>query len=82
MYKKNTCNNISMVRLMTLEQASNYTGMGRTACSKWCKEIGAFRKIGAMARYDRVVIDAALDALEQAEVAEAVTAEAVRQREV
>ena len=55
-------------RMFTVEQGCAYTGRGRTSFKEWCKEIGATRKFGSMIRFDRKVIDAALDALEQAEV--------------
>ena len=55
---------VSEARMLTIDQACQYTGMGRTSCKTWCKSIGAFRKFGSMARYDKTVIDKALDALE------------------
>ena len=51
-------------RMFTAQQGAAYTGMGRTSFMKWAKEIGARRTFGPrMTRYDRTVIDAALDAL-------------------
>ena len=55
--------NISDARMLTSEQAQVYTGMGRTICRKWCDEIGATRKFGAMVRFDKIVIDKAMDKL-------------------
>ena len=48
-------------RLLTEKEALNYTRMGRTAFRKWADIIGAKRKIGRSARYDREVIDRAID---------------------
>lgn len=51
-------------RLMTAEQAQGYTGMGKTVFRQWADKIGATRKMSAhLVRYDRKVIDAALDAM-------------------
>ena len=55
-------------RMLTTAQCCAYTGRGITSMKEWCREIGAVRKFGTMIRFDRKVIDAALDALEQAEV--------------
>ena len=55
--------NIADARMLTSEQAQVYTGMGRTICRKWCDEIGATRKFGAMVRFDKTVIDKAMDQL-------------------
>lgn len=51
-------------RMLTRDQACTYTGMGRTNFTAWAREIGAERKFGKAARFDRTIIDAALDALE------------------
>lgn len=54
----------SAARLLTIEQAAGYVGMGKSSFRKWANEIGATRVFSArMTRYDREVIDAALDAL-------------------
>ena len=60
---KATRGNIADTRLLTPDQAQMYTGMGRTMCRKWCEEIGAVRKFGGSVRFDKVVIDKALDQL-------------------
>lgn len=49
-------------RMLTVEQAMAYTGRGRNTCRDWCNEIGATRHYGRMVRYDKKIIDAALDA--------------------
>lgn len=53
--------NISDIRLLTPDQAQEYTGMGRTAFRKWADSIGATRKFGSSVRFDKTVIDRALD---------------------
>lgn len=54
------------VRMMNLQQACEYTGMGVTFLRKWAGEIGATRVFSArMTRYDKTVIDAALDKMKE-----------------
>ena len=48
-------------RMLSIEEAVFYTGMGRTKCRQWVKEIGAVRKIGTRVLCDRKIIDTALD---------------------
>lgn len=48
-------------RMLTALQGSAYTGRGLTNFKKWAEEIGAKRKFGKLARYDRAVIDAYFD---------------------
>lgn len=50
-------------RMLNQKQAETYTGMGRTAMTAWAEQIGAKRHFGRSVRYDRRVIDAALDAM-------------------
>ena len=52
---------IDETRLLHADQAQRYTGMGRNAFRKWADEIGATRKFGGSVRFDKVVIDKALD---------------------
>ena len=54
---------IEETRMLHADQAQRYTGMGRTAFRKWADEIGATRKFGGSVRFDKVVIDKALDAM-------------------
>lgn len=49
-------------RMLSIDQAMAYTGRGRNSCRTWCDEIGATRHYGRAVRYDKKVIDAALDA--------------------
>ena len=61
---------IENTRMMNLQQGCIYAGMGRTTFTKWCNEIGATRRFGSLIRFDKVVIDRALDSMEQAAQAE------------
>ena len=51
-------------RMLTTQQACAYTGRGQNTARKWLDEIGATRHFGKSVRFDRVVIDKALDSLE------------------
>ena len=51
------------VRMFTIEEAAAYSGRGRTAFRAWADQIGATRRFGKSVRYDKRVIDAALDAM-------------------
>lgn len=54
-------------RLLTIEQACQYLNRGRTRIRQYCDSIGATRKMGERCvRYDRTVIDNALDAMSRA----------------
>ena len=48
-------------RMLSIEEAAFYIGMGRTKSRTWLKEIGAIRKIGSRVVCDRKIIDDALD---------------------
>lgn len=49
-------------RMMTMQQAAAYCGMGKNSFREWADRIGATKKFNAkMVRFDRVVIDRALD---------------------
>ena len=50
-------------RMMTRAAGATYTGMGLTNFTRWARGIGAERHFGSSVRFDRVVIDAALDAM-------------------
>lgn len=50
-------------RMLSIEEAAFYTGMGRTVCRKWLDQIGAVKKIGKRVICDREVIDKALDTM-------------------
>lgn len=60
----NTANRSETARMMTLQQACGYCGMGRTAFRPWARQIGAEKAFGShLIRYDRVIIDRALDTM-------------------
>lgn len=48
-------------RLMSINEAAAYIGQGNTKAREWLDSIGAKRKFGSRALYDRKIIDAALD---------------------
>lgn len=50
-------------RMLSVEEAAFYTGVGKTTMYALGKEIGAIRKIGRRAVYDRLVIDQYLNSL-------------------
>lgn len=49
-------------RLLSMKELTIYTGLGKTKAREWAESIGAVKKIGTRALYDKQVIDAALDA--------------------
>lgn len=57
---------IDDARMLTIEQACTYLGMGRCTCRKWCEEIGAIKKLGSLLRVDKLIVDRALEQLEKA----------------
>jgi len=58
---KNRFERMNEKRMLSLEEAAMYTGLGRTSCRQWLDKIGAVKKIGKRVLCDRVVIDKALD---------------------
>lgn len=65
MKKRNTLSTCEVeIRLFNIEQGSTYAGMGKTAFREWADQIGAIRRFGRTVRYDRRVIDRALDAMQ------------------
>lgn len=48
-------------RMLSIEEAAFYTGMGRTKCRQWLRDIGAIRKVGSRVICDKKVIDKELD---------------------
>ena len=48
-------------RLMSLSEAAAYIGQGATKTREWAESIGAKKKFGSRALYDRRIIDEALD---------------------
>lgn len=53
---------INFVRLLDAQQGAAYCGMGRDTFRRWAETIGAVRRFGRLIRFDREIIDAALDA--------------------
>lgn len=51
------------IRMLTVDEGATYSGRGRTAFRAWADQIGATRRFGKSVRYDKRVIDAALDAM-------------------
>ena len=67
MANKMTIRNLSgNQRLLTVEGLCEYLGRGKNSARAWADEIGATRKFGKAVRFDRVVIDKALDNMEAA----------------
>lgn len=56
---------VSDKRLLTEIEGAAYSGIGRTAFRVWAKEIGARRTFGRSVRYDKNVIDRALDEMQR-----------------
>ena len=52
---------IAETRWFDLEQGCTYTGLGKTSFRAWAKQIGAEIKIGRIARFDKLIIDKAMD---------------------
>ncbi len=60
--------NRSNARMLSEVEACNYVGMGRVYFRQWAAEIGARRVFSKrLVRYDKTVIDAALDAMDSHE---------------
>lgn len=54
-------------RLLDADQVMAYLGMGRDSAIRFAKKCGSARKYGKITRYDREVLDAAVDAMRNAE---------------
>ena len=65
MKKSVTRGSIAETRMLTIDQACTYTGMGKTTCRKWCEEIGAVRRFGSMVRYDKMIIDQVFEQMDR-----------------
>lgn len=53
-------------RMLNIKKGARYAGMGETYFRKWAEQIGAVRVFSPrMTRYDKVVIDRALDEMAQ-----------------
>lgn len=65
MNKRTRTNDLAGVRMMDARQLQDYLQLGKNSALIFGKECGAARKIGRRLLFDRVIIDKALDALEQ-----------------
>ena len=61
--RKQIISNLNEKRMLSIEEAQGYTGLGRTSCRAFCEEVGALKKIGGRIIIDRTVLDQALDKL-------------------
>ena len=52
---------IEYKRGLNLEEACEYTGMGRAMFRKWAESIGAVKRFGSRVIFDKAVIDEAFD---------------------
>ncbi len=52
---------VSEKRLLTLQEAAQYIGLGTRRAREFMDQIGAVRKFGSRVLFDKAVIDAALD---------------------
>ncbi len=52
-------------RMLTQKQAQMYTGLGRTSLTEFALRIGARRKVGRTVLYDKKILDAGLDMLQE-----------------
>ncbi len=64
---KPTRGDINNTRLLTLTEATLYSGLGRNTARKFFDEIGAIRRIGTVIRVDKRVLDRALDEMAEKE---------------
>ncbi len=54
-------------RMLSLHEAMDYTGLKQTKFRAWAKEVGALKKIGGRALYDKRIIDVTLDNIGRAD---------------
>lgn len=52
---------IEFKRGLNIEEACEYTGMGRAMFRKWAETIGAVKRFGSRVIFDKAVIDEAFD---------------------
>ena len=62
--RQSTDADVNTKRLLSIKEAAAYIGQGATKSRVWLDSIGAKRKFGSRALYDRYVIDAALDSMQ------------------
>lgn len=62
MNRQNTTATSGEKRLLNIDEACNYIGLGKTFARAYLKEIGAERRIGSRrVLFDKEVIDASID---------------------
>ena len=67
--KKATRGTLETTRMLTSEQMTAYVGLGRTRGREFCDRIGAtVRFTDRIVRFDRIIIDSALDKMSRAAV--------------
>lgn len=59
--------NVSEKRLLSAHEGAEYVGLGMVTFREWAKEIKAVRRFGRSVRYDKKVIDEAINNMESAE---------------
>ena len=62
--RKGTTVDFDNKRLLSIKEAANYIGLGYTKARVCLEDMGAKRKFGSRALYDKKVIDAALEKLQ------------------
>lgn len=65
MRARNNVEEVANMRMLGIEEAAAYIGMGRNATRAWMDRIGATRKIGRRVLFDKNIVDRALDQLEK-----------------
>ena len=63
MRKQNVTGDMAEKRLLNLKEVCSYIGVGQTQARRYMDEIGATRKFGTRALFDKKVIDEALDGM-------------------
>ena len=63
MYPRKNKVNTNEIRLMSIDEAAIYVGLGRTATRVWVEEIGAIKRFGKRLLVDKKIVDAAIDAM-------------------
>lgn len=61
MNKQKVTGNIAEKRLLNIKEVCSYIGVGQTQARKYMDEIGATKRFGRRALFDKTVIDKALN---------------------
>ena len=67
MNERKKTSDLEQVRLMDIEALCKYLSMGKKSSREFARSIHAERRFGRCTRYDKVVIDGALNMLTQQE---------------